>query len=139
MTKLLIVTGISFLFMSGEVVGGYLSSSLAIITDAAHMLSDVVGYLISYFAIYLGSRSANYQMSFGYHRAEVLGALASVMLIWGIVIYLFIEAIERITNPLPVNGKIMLITAVVGLLCNIIAIFTLQPFGEENNKVLETK
>ena len=82
MSKLLIVTGISFLFMTGEIVGGYLSGSLAIITDAAHMLSDVAGFLISYFAIYMGSRPANYQMSFGYHRAEVLGALTSIMLIW---------------------------------------------------------
>jgi cation diffusion facilitator family transporter len=95
MSKLLIVTGISFLFMAGEIVGGYLSGSLAIITDAAHMLSDVAGFMISYFAIYMGSRPSNYQMSFGYHRAEVLGALASIMLIWGIIIYLFIEAVHR--------------------------------------------
>ncbi len=129
MSKLLIVTGISFLFMSGEIVGGYLSGSLAIITDAAHMLSDVAGFLISYFAIYMGSRPANYQMSFGYHRAEVLGALTSIMLIWGIIIYLFIEAIHRIVDPEPIDGEIMLITAVVGLVCNIISIFTLHSFG----------
>ena len=60
MTKLLMVTGISFLFMAGEIVCGYLSGSLAIITDAAHMLSDVAGFLISYFAIYMGSRPSNY-------------------------------------------------------------------------------
>lgn len=60
MFKLLLVTGLSFIFMGGEIVGGYLSGSLAIITDAAHMLSDVAGFLISYFAIYMGSRPANY-------------------------------------------------------------------------------
>lgn len=58
--KLLAVTVLCFLFMGGEIVGGYLSGSIAIITDAAHMLSDVAGFLISYFAIYLGSRPANY-------------------------------------------------------------------------------
>jgi solute carrier family 30 (zinc transporter), member 2 len=68
-------------------------------------------------------------MSFGYHRAEVLGALASIMLIWGIVIYLFIEAIHRIVDPEPIDGEIMLITAVVGLVCNFISIFTLHSFG----------
>jgi zinc transporter 2 len=104
MSKLLIVTGISLLFMSGEIVGGYLSGSLAIITDAAHMLSDVAGFSISYIAIYMGSRPSNNQMSFGYHRTEVLGALASIMLIWGIVIYLFIEAIHRIVDPEPIDG-----------------------------------
>jgi Co/Zn/Cd efflux system component len=60
MFKLLLVTGLCFVFMGGEIVGGYLSGSLAIITDAAHMLSDVAGFLISYFAIYMGSRPANY-------------------------------------------------------------------------------
>lgn len=112
-----------------EIVGGYISGSLAIITDAAHMLSDVAGFLISYFAIYMGNRPANHQMSFGYHRAEILGALASIMLIWGIIIYLFIEAIHRIVDPEKINGEIMLITAVVGLVCNIISIFTLHSCG----------
>lgn len=60
MYKLLLVTGISFTFMIAEIIGGYLSGSLAIVTDAAHMLSDVAGFLISYFAIYMGSRPANY-------------------------------------------------------------------------------
>jgi zinc transporter 2 len=59
MCKLLAVTGISFFFMTCEFVGGYISHSLAIMTDAAHMLSDVAGFLISYFAIFLGSRPAN--------------------------------------------------------------------------------
>ena len=132
MYKLLLVTGISFIFMLAEIIGGYWSGSLAIITDAAHMLSDVAGFLISYFAIYMGSRPANYQMSFGYHRAEILGALTSIMLIWGIIIYLFIEAIHRIVDPEVIDGEIMLITAVVGLFCNIISIFTLHSCGGEH-------
>ena len=60
MCKLLIVTCISFGFMIAEFVGGYLSGSLAIMTDAAHILSDVAGFLISYFAIYIGTKPANY-------------------------------------------------------------------------------
>lgn len=112
-----------------EVIGGYWSGSIAIITDAAHMLSDVAGFLISYFAIYLGSRPANYHMSFGYHRAEILGALASVLLIWGLIIWLFVEAIHRIVDPEEIDGEIMLITASVGLVFNFIAIFTLHSCG----------
>lgn len=95
MFKLMIITGICFLFMGGEVVGGFISGSLAIMSDAAHMLSDVAGFTISYIAIYLGRRPANNGMSFGYHRAEILGALASILLIWGLIIWLFIEAINR--------------------------------------------
>ena len=60
MCKIIIVTGISFIFMIAEFVGGYVSGSLAIMTDAAHILSDVAGFLISYFAIYMGTRPANY-------------------------------------------------------------------------------
>ena len=115
--------------MGAEILGGYLSGSIAIITDAAHMLSDVAGFLISYFAIYMGSRPANYQMSFGYHRAEILGALASVLLIWGLIIWLFIEAIHRIVDPEEIDGTVMLITAAVGLVFNFISIFTLHSCG----------
>lgn len=132
MYKLLLITGISFTFMLAEIVGGYISGSLAIITDAAHMLSDVAGFLISYFAIYMGNRPANHNMSFGYHRAEILGALTSIMLIWGIIIYLFIEAIHRLVDPEEINGEVMLITAVVGLFCNLISIFTLHSCGGEH-------
>jgi len=132
MCKLLLVTSLCFIFMGGEVAGGYLSGSIAIITDAAHMLSDVAGFLISYFAIYMGTRPANNQMSFGYHRAEILGALASVLLIWGLIIWLFIEAIHRIVDPEEIDGLIMLITAGVGLVFNIISIFTLHSCGGEH-------
>lgn len=129
MCKLLAVTGLCFLFMIAEVIGGYVSGSIAIITDAAHMLSDVAGFLISYFAIYMGSRPGNYKMSFGYHRAEILGALASVLLIWGLIIWLFVEAIHRIVDPEEIDGTYMLITACVGLVFNFISIFTLHSCG----------
>lgn len=71
-------------------------------------------------------------MSFGYHRAEILGALASVLLIWGLIIWLFIEAIHRIVDPEEIDGGIMLITAGVGLICNLISIFTLHSCGGEH-------
>jgi zinc transporter 2 len=129
MVKLLVVSFISFLFMAGEFTGGYLSGSLAIMTDAAHMLSDVAGFMISYFAIHMGTRPTTFNMSFGYHRAEILGAMASIILIWGLVIWLIVEAIERVVNPTKIDGFIMLITAIVGLICNIINIFTLHSCG----------
>ena len=75
-------------------------------------------------------------MSFGYHRAEILGALASILLIWGIVVYLVIEAISRIIHPSDIDGEIMLITALIGLACNIVSILTLQYYeGGNESKV----
>lgn len=126
MRKLFIVSIVCFLFMGGELIGGIISGSLAIMTDAAHMLSDVASFMISYFAIYMGNRPASFKMSYGFHRAEVLGALASIVLIWGLLIWLFAEAIERLVHPSEIDGSVMLITAVVGLACNIVSIFTLH-------------
>jgi solute carrier family 30 (zinc transporter), member 2 len=131
MSKLVIVTIICFLFMGGEVVGGIISGSIAIMTDAAHMLSDVAGFTISYVAIYLAKRPASHFLSYGFHRAEILGALASIMLIWGLIIWLFVEAIKRIidTDLIEIDGEIMLITACVGLACNFLSLLTLHFCG----------
>ena len=74
--KLLIGTLLCFLFMLAEIVGGVLAHSLAIMTDAAHMLSDVAGFLVSVVSLLLSSRSANEHFSFGYHRTEVRAAHA---------------------------------------------------------------
>jgi len=134
MCKLLLVSMVCFVFMGGEIVGGYFSGSLAILTDAAHMLSDVAGFMISYFAIYMGNRPASFKMSYGFHRAEVLGALASILLIWGLLIWLFIEAIDRLIHGPDVDGEVMLITACVGLACNIVNIFTLHSCGNSDEK-----
>ena len=130
MKKLLVVSIICFIFMTAEVIGGYISGSLAIMTDAAHMLSDVAAFMISYIAIYLSHKPATFRMTFGFHRAEVLGALASIALIWGLLLWLIAEAVQRIINKNEVDGKVMLITAIFGLVCNIINIFTLHSFGE---------
>ena len=69
------------MFMIVEVGGGIWSDSLAILTDAAHMLSDVAGFGISMISIKVAQKKPTSQMTYGYHRAEVLGALASVMII----------------------------------------------------------
>jgi len=79
-----------------EIVGGVLSGSLAILTDAAHMCSDVGGFIISMFSIKIGQKAATHTKTFGYHRAEIIGALASVMIIWAMVIWLAWEATNRI-------------------------------------------
>lgn len=131
--KLLLVSTVCLSFMLFEVVGGYYANSIAIMTDAAHMLSDVAGFMISYLAIYLGGKPSTFALSFGYHRAEILGALASILLIWGLIIWLFIEAINRFVNLPEVNGEIMLITACIGLACNFINIFLLHGCGSHSH------
>ena len=101
-----------------ELLAGMLAHSLAIITDAAHLLSDFSGFAISIVAILLGRLPATRSISFGFHRFEIIGALGSVLLIWGLTIWLIAEAIDRIRHPVEVTGYIMLITAVIGLVVN---------------------
>lgn len=118
--KMVIVSLICILFMMAEIIGGLLANSLAIITDAAHLFSDLSGFLISIFAIMIGQKPANKIFTFGYHRAEVLGALTSVITIWILTCFLLKEAIDRIANPTPIDAKIMLITSIFGLFCNLV-------------------
>lgn len=106
------------LFMVCEVIGGYFANSLAIMTDAAHLLSDLAGFLISIFALWLATRPATSRLSFGFHRAEIIGALLSVLLIWLLTGVLIYEAVWRVMHPEDVNGKLMFIVAAGGLVVN---------------------
>ncbi len=85
--------------MGIEFVGGLLSGSLAILTDAAHILCDFSGILISLISIKISTIPASKRITYGYHRSEVIGALGSVLLIWGLSIWLDYEAVMRIIYP----------------------------------------
>ena len=124
--KLSVVSVMCITFMLIEFFGGYISGSMAIMTDAAHLLSDFSGFLISMVSVWVGTKEANRRLSFGYHRAEVIGALSSVVLIWALTIVLVLEAIERIIYPRYVDGKVMLITATLGLVFNLIMVKVLH-------------
>ena len=124
--KLVLVALVSLVFCVTEAVGGTISGSLAILCDAAHQLSDVAGFVISFLAIYLTRKPSTLKRSFGYHRADVIGALGSILIIWGLLIWLLSEAVKRLLNPGDVDGEIMLITAIFGLGCNILNIVILN-------------
>ncbi|KAF1313552.1 Cation diffusion facilitator, partial [Globisporangium splendens] len=116
----------SAFFMCAQFAGGYYADSLAIMTDAAHLLSDVASFLVSLFAIYVGSFPANARMPFGYQRAEVLGALISVLIIWMLTLMLLYTAILRmVAQAQPdaqqtVNGKVMFLVSSFGLGINLL-------------------
>lgn len=93
-----------------------MSNSLAIATDAAHLLTDFASFMISLFSIWVASRPATRKMPFGWYRAEVIGALTSVLLIWIVTGILFYLAIERIIHKnFELNTTVMLITSAVGV------------------------
>ncbi|CAB3986476.1 Zinc transporter 2 [Paramuricea clavata] len=102
-------------------IGGYLANSLAIITDAAHLLSDFASFLISLLAIWFATRPSTSKLSYGWHRAEVMGAILSVLIIWVLTGVLVHQAVERIiTGEHHVNADIMLIVAACGVGVNIV-------------------
>lgn len=128
--KLIIASILCLLFMILEIVGGLLANSLAIATDAAHLLTDFASFMISLFSIWLAHRPATKRMSFGWYRAEVIGAVTSVLLIWvvtGVLVYMAVQRI--ILEEYEINATIMLITAGVGILVNIIMGVSLQVGG----------
>jgi zinc transporter 2 len=101
MRKLCWVSVVCVTFMTAELIGGYISNSLAIMTDAAHLLSDLLGFVISLCALFIGQRAPTNKHTYGYVRAEIIGALTSVILIWGLTLWLIYEAILRAINKPP--------------------------------------
>ena len=120
MKKLTLVCIICLIFMIIEIIGGYLANSIAIMSDAAHLLSDLLGFIISILSIFISRRVATTEMSFGFHRAEIIGALVSITLIWGLTIWLLYEATLRIIEVPPVDGFIMVLVAIIGFAFNLI-------------------
>ena len=118
--KLLLVSAICCVFMCIEIVGGFLANSLAIMSDAAHLLSDLSGFGVSMLAIQISRRPSSQHMSYGYYRADTIGALISLSIIWGLTVWLFYEAIMRLINPVEIDALFMMITAGIGLLINIL-------------------
>jgi len=118
--KLIAAVVITFIFMILEFGGGIVANSLAIMTDAAHLLTDALAIVISLIAIWVSHFPATSKHTFGYHRVEVIGVLISVLLIWIVTAALILEAIHRIQDPHFVDGRIMFVISVIGLIVNII-------------------
>ena len=93
--KLKKAAALVLVFMLVEFIGGILSGSLAVLSDAAHMMSDLLSFLLSIAAITLSKKPAGGLYTFGHGRAEVLGAMASVLIIWVLTVMLVVEAVER--------------------------------------------
>ncbi|KAL7318968.1 hypothetical protein PS15m_002149 [Mucor circinelloides] len=112
-------------FFATELVAGYFANSLALMSDAFHLLSDVASFIVALAAIYLAEKPATKRHTFGFHRAEVIAALVSVLTIWVLTGFLVHEAIQRIRSPQVINAKLMCITATIGVLVNVVLAYVL--------------
>uniref|UniRef100_A0A8D0C542 Probable proton-coupled zinc antiporter SLC30A3 n=1 Tax=Salvator merianae TaxID=96440 RepID=A0A8D0C542_SALMN len=132
--KLSVACVVCFLFMIGEVIGGYLAHSLAIMTDAAHLLTDLGSMGVSLFSLWISTRPATKTMTFGWHRAEILGALASVLSIWivtGVLIYL--ASARIIGDDYEIEASAMLGTSACAVGVNVIMAYLLHQSGSPHS------
>ncbi len=131
--KLLMVSILCVIFITGEVVGGIISHSISVISDATHLITDLIGFILSFVFLYYSSKHATSYKSFGYHRLEIIGAVANLFIIWAVALFLIIESTSRIVNKEFVQEpRIMLIVAGGGLLVNIGMYFILHSGGHSH-------
>mgnify|MGYP002651620524 CR=1 FL=1 len=130
--SLLIVLCLSGSYMIAEVIGGFATKSLALLADAAHMMTDVVGLFLAYMAIKIGEKKANSKKTFGYYRTEILAAVINAVILLGISVYVLFEAYQRFKNPPEVQSGAMMIVAGIGLVVNIVGIFIIRKGSDES-------
>jgi cobalt-zinc-cadmium efflux system protein len=126
---LVIALAITAVFLVVEVIGALVSNSLALLADAAHMLTDVAALGLALFAIWLAGRPASPERTFGYLRAEILAALVNAVTLIVMAIYIFWEAWQRLQEPPEVQSGTMLAVAVAGTLANITSAWVLSRGG----------
>lgn len=107
-------------FMLAELIGGYLSGSLALIADSGHMLTDAVALFLAWLGFRLGRRPADARRSFGYSRLEVLAGLINAISLFALVGWIAYEAVSRFLTPEPVLAGPMFVVAVIGLVVNML-------------------
>lgn len=122
-------------YMLAELFGGLYANSLALLADAGHMLSDVGALALSLFAMWIARKPATARQTYGYHRTEILAALANGATLVGISLYIFVEAYERLRSPEPVVGGVVMAIAVGGLLINLAGMWTLHAGRDESLNV----
>jgi cobalt-zinc-cadmium efflux system protein len=120
-------------FMVVEIVGGFLSNSLALLGDAGHMFVDALALTLSLVALTLSRRPATPTRTFGYYRAEIIAALANGVLLVGISVFILYEAYERFLTPPEVKAPLMLVVSIIGLIANVVMIFLLLKNHESLN------
>ncbi len=122
-------------FMVVEAVGGWLTNSLALLSDAGHMLTDAGALAFSLMALKIGERPPSLTKTFGYRRLEILAALFNGLALWAIVGVILHEAYHRLHNPPEVKAVGMIAVAAVGLVVNLISIRLLHAHKDENINV----
>lgn len=131
-SRLRIALVIAGVVLVTELAGGALSNSLALLSDAFHVLADILAITLSIFALNMAKRPHTSSLSYGYHRTEILASFINGVMLVGVALFIFLEAYRRITNPSEVQGILLLIFATLGLAGNIAMVLILRGYSREN-------
>jgi len=130
--NLIITMVLNFIITLVEVIGGLLSGSLSLLSDALHNFSDGISVIVTFIALRLSKRENTLKNTFGYKRAEILAALFNSSFLIIISFFLFKEAYLRIQHPQNIESRIMIAVALVGLVANTISVFLLKSGSKDN-------
>ncbi|MDH4160939.1 MAG: cation diffusion facilitator family transporter [Actinomycetota bacterium] len=133
--RLVTVLGVTSVVLVAEVVGALLTDSLALLADAGHMLTDVAGIGLAVLAVTLSARPATLERTFGYYRLEILAAVVNAVLLLAVAGFILVEAARRWSDPPAVEGGLMLVFAVVGLVGNGVGLLLLRSGSKESLNV----
>ena len=130
--KLLLVTFLNLSITIVQVIGGLISNSLSLLSDALHNLADSSAIFIAFLANRVSRKRPDQYHTFGYKRVEILAAFFNALVLISVCFFLFYEAYERFLDPEPIRGKLMLVVAIFGLLANLVSVLILNN-GKEHN------
>jgi cobalt-zinc-cadmium efflux system protein len=116
--RLLIVLAVTATYCAVEFVGGYFANSLALLSDAVHLLTDIAALCLAMLTLWISTRPASGAKTYGYMRAEILGALLNGLFLWLLVAFIWFEAVRRLSRPVHVAGLTVMVVAAVGLVVN---------------------
>jgi len=130
--KIFWVTVLNATITIAEIIGGILSGSLALLSDAVHNLSDTVAIALSYYANRIAQKPHDEKRTYGYKRAEILSAFVNATVLLALSTVLIVEAIKRWQSPESIDGTLMIIVASIGLVANFVSVFLLEKDSHEN-------
>lgn len=133
--RLLVVLGITTVVLVAEVIGAWLSGSLALLADAGHMFTDVAGIGLAVAAVTFAARPATSHRTFGFYRLEIFAAALNAVLLLGVAVFILVEAWQRWWDPPQVASGLMLAFAVVGLVANVVGLLVLRAGATESLNV----
>lgn len=130
--NLLISIVLNIIITLAQAIGGFISGSLSLLSDALHNLSDVISLIISYIAAILSKKSASLHKTFGYKRAEILAAFINAATLVVIAIFLIIEAIERFQNPQEIESNLVIWLSLLGIAANGFSVLLIKRDAKRN-------